>query len=374
MKTTKLFLSILMALFILACGRNKPKPEPAYHYIEPEENIAELFWNCLKTQHPEVRPVIEAAKRTEQQGYMAEEKASQFLSKTSLDYEYFTEVGEYPGEEYDSPLYAHYQLYCYQTLDNSWIGIVIENIGGTEIDKINHQDLFFVEYKDGTLTDLPMNTLAPKSFEVAADYSRYFYDKYLEFDSVGVAFYTDSYWPMKFNWNGKAFEQDPETVYMEKSIDEYRGFFKAKDKDCLYFFDLDNKNSSEYLVEDGDTLAHFTFKENGRLAEYTVMSPRYGFAQTIDYIGKHVTITSKPIAVGFPIQHVVDYEKKSHVLKDTTMVTGYQNGKYVITQQLAKKRDDIPNIFIEFTAKDEQSNIESIRVFSKEDDVLTKEQ
>ena len=357
MKAIKVFIIILFCFAVLGCERFKePKPDPVYHYVEPEENIAERIWNCLKTQHPEVKPVIEAAKRMEQQGYMAEEKAARFHSKTCLDYLYYTELGEYPGEEYDSPLYAHYQLYCYQTLDGSWIGIVIKDIGGEEINKDNEQDLFIVEYQHDSLIDRAINTMGPESFEVATRVSRYHYDENLDFDTVSIAFMTREFWPMKFNWNGRSFEQDSGTVFLENSIDPYRGTFYTHDAGH-YFFDMNNKDVSEYLVVKGDTLAHFTFKENGRLAEYTVKSPRYGFAQTIGHIGKHVTVTSKPVAVGFPIQNVLDYEKTDFVLKDTTIVTGYINGKYVITQQLAEKRDDQPNIYIEFTAKNENSNI-----------------
>lgn len=355
----------LLTLAFVGCERFKaPKPAPVYHYVEPEENIAELIWNCLKTQHPEVRPVIEAAKRTEQQGYMAEEKAAKFLSKTSLDYEYYTEVGEYPGEEYDSPLYAHYQLYCYQTLDNSWVGIVIKDIGGQEISKNNEQNLFIVEYQSDTLIDRTINTMGPESFEVATNVSRYQYDESLVFDTVSIAFITQKFWPMKFNWNGSAFEQDSETVYLENSIDPFRGTFYTHDAGH-FFLDMDNKNVGEYLIVKGDTLAHFTYRENSWLSEYTVMSPKCGFAQTIGHIGNHSTVTSKPIAIGYPIQNVLDYEKKDFVLKDTTIVTGYINGKYVITQQLANNKRDRINIFIEYTANDENADIESIRVYSE---------
>lgn len=367
MKATKILFSILIALSLLACDRNKPKPK--YHYVEPEENIAEIIWTHLQAQHPKVKPAFEAALKMEQQGYMAEKEAFRPSSKTHLEYLYYTELGEYPMEEYNSPLYAHYQLYCYQTLDDSWIGVIIESIGGTEIRKDIEEnpeiDLFIVEYKNDTIIDRDISTLGPESFKVATSVSKYHYDENLVFDSVSVGFLTYDFWPMKFNWNGKKFEQDPETVFMERAIDYSRGLLHTHDAGP-YFFDMDNRNATEYLIIDDDTLAHFTYKENSRLAEYTVKSPRFGFAQTMGHINQNVTVISKPVAVGYPIKNVLDYEKKDYLLKDTTIVAGYKDGKYVITQQLARQGDDHPNIFIEFVAKDENANIEYIRVYGKE--------
>lgn len=375
MKILKFSIIITLLLSLLACERFRPQPERVYHYVEPEENIAENIWNCLKTQHPKVKIAFEAAQNMERQGYMAEEKAARYLSKTHLDYEYHTEFGVGPWGEYDSPLYAHYQLYCYQTLNDTWIGVIIESIGGTEIlkniEENPEMDLFVVEYKNDTIIDCDISTLGPESLKVATSVSKYHYDENLVFDSVSVAFMAEKYWPMKFKWNGKAFEQDPETVFMEKAIDEYDGTFSPRDAN-YYYFDKDNKNLNEYLVTNGDTLAHFTYKENGRLAEYTVMSPKYGFAQTMGLLNHHRTVLSKPVAVGYPIQNVLDYEKTTHSLKDTTIVAGYKDGKYVITQQLAHDKYDRIDVFVEFTANDENADIETIRVYS-EDFVVTLE-
>lgn len=351
---------------MLSCGRggssnssNSRASKPVYHYVEPEQNIAEIFWDCLKTQHPKVRPAFEAAKALEEYAYDQEEDVTEFFSKTHMIYDYFIPRG---SEEDDNMLVARFELQCYQTFDNSWMGIVTANAFGYQLKKEDcHCEVFAVEYKDGILTDRDINTLFPEFFRTA---TRYFINGHytcLVFANESVTFSNDDYWPVKYNWNGKTFEQDPESVIMVNSIGRYSGqflnWYSVGDKPR----DLDENND---VVDDEEVLAHFVV-ENGIVSEYTLQHPICGFAQREEYLDGNWEITSKPVAIGFPIQNVLDYEKDSTMLKDVTIVTDYRDGQYMITQQLCHNKNLGVDIFIEFTAEDEQSDIENIRVYSK---------
>ena len=120
-------------------------------------------------------------------------------------------------------------------------------------------------------------------------------------------------------------------------------------------------------MSDGEVLAHFIV-EDGVISGYNLRSPLCGFAQVEEFDDKGWHITSEPVAIGLPVKNVLDYEKDPTILKDTTIVTDYRDGKYIITQQLCHSEDFGIDIFIEFTANDEQSDIETIRVYSEKID------
>ena len=372
MKAAKSTFLVLLFLSCLACERHPsgvtdtsdnvsgetPKPESGYCYVEPEENMAQLFWDCLKTQHPKVKPAFEAAQSLEQYGYDTEEDVCELVSKTNLKYDYFIPRG---SEEPDNMLVAQFELQCFQTFDDSWMGIVTENAFGYQLEEEDcHREVFAVEYKDGVLTDHDINTLFPESFQIASDYFLRGHFNCLLFANESVIFSNDDFWPIKYNWNGKTFEQDPESVILMNAIGRYSGTFLDW---CIVGGKPNGLDENNDVVSDGAVLAHFVVKD-GIISEYTVKSPLCGFAQVEEYDeGWH--ITSKPVAIGFPIKNVLDYEKDPTLLKDTTIVSDHRDGQYVITQQLCHSEDLGVDIFIEFTANDEQSDIACIRVFSK---------
>ena len=379
MKAIKVCFGVLFGVFLFSCERFQPsdntgktdtkpsaKTEVAkvFHYVEPEENIAKIVWDCLKTQHPEEKPVYEAVKSLEEYGYGDEEDITQFPSKTHMVYDFYIPRG---SEEPDNMLVAGYELQCYQTLEDSWLGVLTKHAHGYELDEQYYgKEILAVEYKNGNLTDRDINTLFPESFKIASNYFLGDHFSCLDFHNESVVFITDEYWPIRFNWNGRNFEQDPESVIMENAIGRFNGDFCPHGCFGYSFGDNNPRNLDEHsnYVRDGETLAHFVI-EDGKITEYTLESPVCGFAQ-VEVYHDGWRIASKPIAIGFPIKNVLDYEKDPTMIKDTTIVTDYRDGKYVITQQLCHSVDFKCDIFIEFTAKDEQSNIETIRVYRKE--------
>ena len=363
MRGIKAFVIVLTSLLLVACGRNKPTQ--AYQYVEPEEDIAALVWTCLKTQHPAVKPVYDLAVDI---NYADDDEATQMISKTHLKYNYFIDRGY---EEPDNMLVAIYELQCYRTFDDTWIGIVTKEARGYELDEAYQgQNVFAVAYKDGTLTDLELGTLFPEAFKIATDYfENNIYGSCFVFDHEGIDFRSSRYWPIRFNWNGNRFEQDPESVILENTIHNFYGYFYAKGIGYLSIGKApEGLNNNNDFVDNGEVLAHFILKD-GKISGYSLESPQCGFVQTEDYQDGMPVITSKPIALGYPIQHVLDYEKKPLSIKDTTIVAGYQDGRYVITQQLMHNTLERFDIFVEFAAKDENANIESIRVYSEEIEV-----
>lgn len=375
MKTIKWFFPALLTLVLLSCGNGaqtsgaqtalEQKPDKVYQYVEPEENISQLIWNSLKAQHLEVKPVYDLAVDI---NYLSDDEATNYYSKTHLKYNYFVDRG---SEEPDNMLVGIYEMQCYRTIDDSWIGIVTKEASGYELDEeYQGRKVFAVEYKNGTLTDLEIGTLFPDSFKIATDYFvDHIYSDCFAFDNEGMTFQSSQYWPIRVNWNGTRFEKDPESVVMRSSIHNFYGYFDAPGIGYLAIGkEPEGLNNNDDFVYNGEVLAHFILKD-GKISGYSLESPKCGFVQVEVYQDGKPVITSKPIAIGLPIQNVLDYEKKPLSIKDNTIVAGYKEGGYVITQQLMHNTLERFDIFVEFAAKDENSNIETIRVYSEEIEV-----
>ena len=366
MKAIKFFTLILLGAAMMACGRHGSgsgstgkAPKPVYHYVEPEENMAELVWTALKTQHPKVKPVYDFAVDLD---FFDEDEITNLETKTHMKYDYFVPRGT---EEPDNLLVAVYELSCYETFDSTWVAIVTKNAYGYELDEeYAGKEIFAVEYKDGTVTDLDVEDLLPESFELAEDYFSNNYYECLLFYNDAFVFSTDCYWPIRYNWNGEDFEQDPESVVMENAVDNFHGFFRVKGAGGLSLGrEPQGLDANNDFVRDGEVLAHF-FVEDGKITGYTLEDPICGFAQLEDTQDGVFTIASKPVAIGYPIENVLDYKKKPLSIKDTTATAGYRDGQYVITQQLMHNNLERFDIFIEFTAEDEDSDIETIHVYT----------
>lgn len=379
---------LLCLLTFMACERQKTQHDSAkidldtlvvasqteqvYHYVEPEENIVEQVWEILKAEHPEVQPVSEAI------DVLFEKYNSNRVIRRTMDFPTKTEMYydiEVPGKN-GIDLRVVYEMKCYRTLDDSWLAIVMKYVNNNmeEFEEVRDgKEIFAVEYKGETLTDQDIETLMPEFFQtIALFHQKNPLNRNLQFDNDGFDFISNDFWPVRFNWNGKAFDQDPKSVILAKGINASWGSF---DYAHVYshpyglFFGNDyislggepTKIDSNYnYVDNGEIIAHFDVVD-GKITGYALKSPKCGFPQSKNHKG----INCKPIAIGFPISNVLDYEKKNNALKDTTLVAGYKDGEYVITQQLDENWGKKQNTFIEFTAKDEHSDIESIRVYVK---------
>lgn len=373
MKTLRFPIFIILLFSLLACERFKsgndtsktgnetvretPQRESVYHYVEPEENIAELVWGLLQTENPEVHAVSEALKIVDENYKSTHviDKSTKTPTKTSLEFKYDLIEG------YNDPFIANYGLKCYRTLNDTWLTLVFEQVrDNIEFfdEHFDSQRLFAVEYKDGTLTEVDVETLLPKSFQTLFhffDYKPWY--SHFKFNDDGFEFYEEKYWPIKATWNGKVFEQDPESVLLTKGISNTSGDFYDGSFPIPVGMEPWKIDSDLNHVRKGEVIAHFDVVDNA-IVGYRLVSPKYGFAQRECY-------DSKPVALGFPISNVLDYDRAPKRMKDTTIVTGYKDGKYVITQLLDQDWYNKIEIFVEFSAKDEQSDIESIRVYSK---------
>lgn len=353
-----LFIAISACMFMLfSCGE-KQKP---YTYVEPKENIAFKVWNLLM-EHPEVKPVIDEAINID---YYTQEEATDTINKTELKYNYIVPRG---FEEEDNYLAAEYRLKCFEMLDNSWLGIVIKAVHGYALEESDcGRKLFAVHYDGTNITDYDINQLFPEWFKriqknYAESYSNCFY-----FSNDAMFTGSEGFWPVKYNWNGKNFEKDPESVFLTSSVQLASGDFLYYDGGLTMYSIGNAYDGADNTLKDseGNLLARFEVND-GIIEGYTLESPLCGVAQDLDYDSdlEVSVIKSKPIALGYPIQNVLDYDK-GYWMKDTVFSQGMKDGNYVITQQidhdkLFKKRD----IFIDYTAKDEHSAIEQIRVYS----------
>ena len=360
MKKSLLIILSVCAFMLFSCGGK----QKTYTYVEPEENIAFKIWNLLAEGHQEVKPVIDVAIDAD---YYTQEEATDTLSKTELVYDYIIPRG---FAEDDNYLAANYRLKCFQKLDDTWIGVVIKDVHGYELDEADGgRELFAVHYDGAKLTDCDLNRLFPDCFKLMQEYFAESSDNCFYFSNEAMYFATSGYWPIQLNWNGNAFEKDPESVIMANSVQMATGEFCYYEKGKFQWIPIGEGfygEGNNLLDENGNVLAHFEMND-GIVEGYTLESPLCGVAQDMDYDSDLLVsrIDSKPVALGFPIENVLDYDK-GYWMKDTVVSQGMKDGKYVITQQLAhdklfKKRD----VFIDYTAKDEHSNIEQIRVYSQ---------
>lgn len=363
MKKLHLITIAVVALLLCACG-GKQQP---YTYVEPEENIAAQIWNLLTQENTEVQPVIAAAIDID---YYTQEECIASKSNTELEYDYFIPQG---FAEDDNFLAANYLLKCYQKRDNSWIALVLKDVHGYGIDEKDcGQELFSVHYDGEKTTPCELETVCTDFTQFAkANLKDPVTDKII-FENTAFTLSSSYFWPIRYNWNGKVFIQDPESTWLISSVDLYHGdfyFFDKGDRQGINIGEhhdaIDSMKGDDYTDSKGNVLAHFEFTD-GIVEGYTLESPLCGVAQAVEHVTEYYIpmITSKPVALGYPIQNVLDYDR-GYWMKDTVVSQGTTDGKYVITQQIShdklfKKRD----VFIEYTAKDEHSNIEKIHVYS----------
>ena len=358
-KPLLLIIAPLCSFMLFSCGGK----QKTYTYVEPTENIAFKIWNLLIQENQEVKPVVEAAIEFD---YYTQEETTDTINRTELEYDYIIPQG---FAEEDNLLAANYHLKCFQKLDDTWVGIVTKYVHGYGLEEADCGRKLFAVHYDGTkTTGLDINQLFPEWFGLIQDYYTESYDNCFYFNNDAMTFSTTGYWPIKLNWNGNGFEKDPESVIMTNSVQMASGEFCYYEKGKFHWIHIGDSfygEGNNLLDENGNVLAHFDVN-NGIVEGYTLESPSCGVVQSFDYDSdlKVSKITSKPIALGYPIQNVLDYNK-GYWMKDTVVSQGMKDGKYVITQQIAhdkilKKRD----IFIDFTAQDEHSNIEQIRVYS----------
>ena len=369
---------IISALTLASCGGGTSQQEAgnaeqvnqteqAYQYVEPQDSVAKIIWDKLKTNDPHISTIIATAVKL---NYMPQSKAEKNVSKTSFDYTYEGPFIEGQGET----LTAKFRLQCYQTLDSSWIAVVDETVLGDQIDsKEITQKIWTVKYKDGQVSATDAKQVFDNNF-----YSLETLRKRPEgrdtvvFENTALTFYSSRNWPIKYTWNGKNFDLDSKILF--NNVNTYHGSFNN-----YYNLDLYNIIIGEHydylgdgVLKDpsGKILAKFDLVD-GKVTGYTIVDSSCAVVQGFNgsYPGIRTEgFSNKPIALGFPIKNVLDYDcGQWKNMKDTAVTKGMKDGKYIITQQLkhSERNGIILDVFIDYVAKDENSLIESIKVYSK---------
>ena len=372
--------------------------EPAkalFTYVEPQEEIAKIIWTKLLESDSGVRQIVDEAKSWSMDADLGEyfngaSQKERYPQKTRM---IFNNVVDGAEGTYEALVY--YKLQCYQTNEGNWIAVIYEVTEGVPGDNpSNMANLSSLIYKDGELYDysdaacLPSFQTQPMTAYQNRDYS----SCAVLFDTVGFTMVSRDFWPMRYNWNGEKFVQDEESVVLANLANRYGGLgsyrigYELKSyglaNDCKLENDVFMQNAggkldagaigsllenseNTVLTQNGEKMAVFETID-GKISAINIYTPKIGFAQKIKYT--HDTygssywemVASKPLAVGYPIKNAFDKENDA---PDYT--TEKKDGYYVLTRRTYRDKYDKRDIMISLYAKDENSNIERIRLYAE---------
>ena len=362
---------ILIALALLAasCGGGSTThnqsgdaaTKPAYQYVEPTEDIAHIIWDYLtKNDHDIWDAALEADDNDQLEDCLT------FESKSAMKFGFSYHTGPADGNSYYA---AQLQMKCYQMPDSSWLAVIAQQVQFStqleEYEEYYRPKIYALNYKNGKITRTDSTKIFPKEFFVLnRDGKNIEWRIHWTLGNTYIVGHTHQYWPVKFNYDGEKFVTDPETAIVANAISSSNGEFRLLLDTTFYYIDWDREPEKWLGVKsdgimkdlDGNPIARLTLTD-GKITAYTIIGKGYGIAQ--DY-KSYDSISCKPVALGYPIKNVLDYDKSN---QDTTIKQGTKDGKYVITQQLEHSDTFHRDVFIEYVAKDENSPIESIHVY-----------
>ena len=340
----------------------------------PQDTIAKTIWEKLKTDDPHISRVVECGNEFEYNYYKDEQE--KYFSKTSMDYKYHVPRG---SEEPDNFINALYRLQCYPMSDGGWLAIVEQSVNGYALKKEDcGYKIFVVKYNDGNLSYPKNADYFPECFsfvegKLGTEFER---DRsHIQYSDKEMYYRTTSCWPLKFVWNGKKFETPSKFIF--NAVSMYNGSFSSR---YSHYASIGQKweGSPDGIFREesdsGKALAKLELQDQ-IIVGYTILDSLSGVVQDFN----SDSITHSPIALGYPIKNVLEYKDNpkawSHHMKDSTISKGMKDGKYVITQHLEHDtRDARRDIFIDFVAKDENSPIEAIKVYSSPFQVTIQDQ
>ena len=336
-------------------------PETPFQYTEPAEDIAGKIFRAV-AQKDFDHEIYDALKNVGNDAG----NCSTSLSNSHNQY-YFEDYSTIDN-------YQHNDLVCvkcYQSRKSGWIGIVAKSLNTwAEYDIKHRYDIYTVLYDNGKVTRIDSTTVFPPEMLslVAINNEPREHDQ-IEWDFSDTYFESKSgfFWNVRFNWNGEKFTTDPETPLVANLDPGHTGNFQiagAVDK-AIKLQNIDPKKDLDadgvLKSADGSPLAQFIIKD-GQIDGYKILSKKLGLARYYDQL------SGKPIALGHPIQNVFANNK------DTSLKTSEKDGKYVVTMLSYHNTYGLQDIFYEYTAKDKNSPIDGIAVYSKPFTVdLTKE-
>jgi hypothetical protein len=368
----KRFFIFIAALTFLFCGNSQA--QNAYKFSEPKDSVAKIIWEKLKTEDYldlGISRVIAALEKIDKKKCA---EAEHFKSKTAMDFE-FVIPSDKNKEGYD--ILTKYQLQCYQKTDGSWLAVINQFVLNVNVNFLIDigfgEGIAIVYYKGGKKLSYPkyINCVFPDDFSSAIE-SDYWRSTKITFSDTEINCFSRYFAPVKLVWNGKTFEPSSKIIYncvIGGSEFRYTSCSPVKavrDDGFEYTFyntpfeyNIGKKwdGSPDGIFYDGKkAIAKFDIKD-GIIEGYTFLHPDYGFA--MEFTEDHY-IAAKPVTIGSPIQYVLNHLGEIPAAKD------FKNGKFVVTLHTVHDMEYTGrDVFIEFTSKDENSPIETIRVYSK---------
>ena len=257
---------------------------------------------------------------------------------------------------------VYYKLQCYQNNDGSWTALFYDFVDNNQ----QGASLRTFLYKDGELTDNSAQTDVPKAYDSKGKINYTF--AALLCDTIGVTMIPDDSWPVRYNWNGEKFVQDPKSAELRNVIDPYGSIrwvrLNYEPKIEGWVSDEGCKLENNVLTKAGKKIADIEVADN-KITAINIVGPELGFAQKYEnskdrWGNSYVKVyTSKPVAVGYPIKNVFDKSDS-----DPEYTTEKKDGYYVATRRTYRDKYNKRDVMISFYAKDENSNIEKIRLYN----------
>ena len=335
---------------------------PLFNYVEPQEEIAKIIWEKIQATYPDIKKKVAAAKK-----WQMDEDLGDYFNGASQKERYpqktrmiFYNVIDGAEGSWDDLVY--YKLHCYQNNDGSWTALFYDFVDNNQ----QGASLRTFLYKDGELTDNSAQTDVPKAYDSKGKINYTF--AALLCDTTGVTMIPDDSWPVRYNWNGEKFVQDPKSAELRNVIDPYGSIrwvrLNYEPKIEGWVSEEGCKLENNVLTKAGKKIADIEVADN-KITAINIVGPELGFAQKYEnskdrWGNSYVKVyTSKPVAVGYPIKNVFDKSDS-----DPEYTTEKKDGYYVATRRTYRDKYNKRDVMISFYAKDENSNIEKIRLYN----------
>lgn len=337
----------LAALALSSCGggstqQNQENTIPEFTFVEPKENIAEKIWELLL------------------------EEDSDFGGEEEMDID--TASNTYKCIEYnmwsrydDMNIHNFVELKCYQKNDSSWIGVVNKKIdetveGSTRVIKT----VYAVHYSQNKITPVDSTEIFPEIFfQIGNINQQSAFGVYYNFFNTRFETRSRYFWPIQFYWSGSKFVAVPSTPLMQNADDIQTGNFSYFDNKYSYF-NINSQPDDKFVIgsdgvfkdSKGNAIAKIELND-GKVSGYYLLDSKLALAPEC-----RDSVTGLPAAIGLPIKNVLSQ------INDSTLTKTQKDGKLVVTYRLKHDEFNLLDIFREYTAKDENSPIETIHVYT----------
>ena len=354
------FILIITALTFFVCGNIQA--QNAYKFSEPKDSVAKIIWNILKTQDDCISRVTAELEKIDKNKCA---EAEHFKSKTAMDFDFHFPYSDNPN--WDS-VSVKYQLQCYQKSNGSWIAVINQVVFNVYLDFFIEacEGLMVVQYTGKKISYQKCSSVFPKDFDFYKLDN--IYSKVI-FSDTEMHYYNRHLGPLHLVWNGKSFDSSSKVLYhcitggcaFDYTLEHPTVLKVDKSLEYLppsYYLTIGSKwkGSPDGIIYDGKkTIAKFDLKD-GIIESYTILHPSYGTA--LEFTEDNY-VASAPVTMGTPMQYVLNH------LGEIPTTKTFANGKFVVTlHRVHDTKYARRDIFLEFTSKNENSPIESIRVYS----------